>query len=324
MGSSATVRVAVIGAGAMANRVHYPALASFDDVVIAGICDLDAERLRATADAYGIVGRYAQYQQMIEETVPDAVYAIGQPHLMYDIWLWCLERRLPLYIEKPLGLTMHQARTLAYVAEQNGCVTQVGFQRRAAPITVKLRDECVKRGSIVHAVCHFYKCELRPNFGARDHLLDDSIHAIDTLRWLCGGDVVAIESTTKRIGVPDINFVAATLHFDTGATGLLVNSWSSGRRSFRVEMHAPGICAEVEPEREGYLYADGDTVGVRFDARAVANSDEFFVFGGFRAKHREFIDCLKAGTQPSSNFSDAVKTMEVAEKILAQALACGQ
>ena len=261
---------------------------------------------------------------MIAETAPDAVYAIGQPHLMYDIWLWCLERRLPLYIEKPLGLTMHQARTLAYVAEQNGCVTQVSFQRRAAPITVKLRDACVKRGSIVHAVCHFYKCELRPNFGARDHLLDDSIHAIDTLRWLCGGEVVAIESTTKRIGVPDINFVAATLHFDTGATGLLVNSWSSGRRIFRVEMHAPGICAEVEPERAGYLYADGETVGVRFDARAVANSDEFFVFGGFQAKHREFIDCLKAGTQPSSNFSDAVKTMEVAEKILAQALVHGQ
>ena len=57
MGSSATVRVAVIGVGAMANRVHYPALAAFDDVVIAGICDLDAERLRATADTYGIVGR---------------------------------------------------------------------------------------------------------------------------------------------------------------------------------------------------------------------------------------------------------------------------
>jgi predicted dehydrogenase len=323
MASSATLRVAVIGAGAMANRVHYPSLASFDDVVIAGICDLDAERLRATADKYGIAERYANYRQMIEETAPDAVYAIGQPHLMYDIWTWCLERGLNLYVEKPLGLTIHQARSLAYLAERKGCITQVGFQRRAAPIAVKLRDACLQRGPIVHAVCRFYKYEIKPNLGARDHMMDDSVHAIDTLRWLCGGDVVDIESTTKRVHVPDINFVSAVLHFDTGSTGYLLNSWSSGRRIFSAEMHAPGICAEVEHEREGYLYADGDTAGVRYDAREVAGSDELFVFGGFQAKHREFVDCLKAGQQPGSNFVDAVKTMEVAEKILARALLNG-
>jgi predicted dehydrogenase len=110
MASTTNVRAAVIGAGAMANRVHYPSLASLDDVVIAGICDLDAERLRTTADTYGIAGRYTNYRQMIEETAPDAVYAIGQPHLMYDIWMWCLEQGLNLYIEKPLGLTIHIAR----------------------------------------------------------------------------------------------------------------------------------------------------------------------------------------------------------------------
>ncbi len=46
-------------------------------------------------------------------------------------------------------------------------------------------------------------------------------------------------------------------------------------------------------------------------------------FGGFQAKHREFVDCLKAGTQPSSCFADALKTMDVAEKILAQATLAG-
>ena len=28
-----------------------------------------------------------------------------------------------------------------------------------------------------------------------------------------------------------------------GATGYVLNSWSSGRRIFRVQMHAPGVCA---------------------------------------------------------------------------------
>ena len=52
----------------------------------------------------------------------------------------------------------------------------------------------------------------------------------------------------------------------------------------------------------------------------MAGSDELYVYGGFQAKNREFIDAVKAGRQPGSHFGDAVKTMEVAEKILAQAL----
>lgn len=314
------VRVAMIGAGAMANRVHYPSLASFDDVEIAAICDLDPARLNATADKYGVAGRYQDWRRMVEEVAPDAVYAIGPPHLMYDIWVWCLSQGLNLYIEKPMGVTLHQAQMLAHLAEKHGCITQVSFQRRSCPMVVKLYQECRRRGPIVHAVCEFYKCSMEPFLGAGSHMMDDGVHAIDTLRWMCGGEVVRVQSLTRRVLVPDINFISAMLHFDNGAVGVMLNSWTSGRRIFRVQMHAPGICAEAEHEGKGRLYADGDTTGVEFDTREVAGSDEFHVYGGFRAKHREFIDCLKAGRQPGSNFSDAVKTMEVADRILAQAL----
>ena len=314
------VRVAMIGAGSMANRVHYPSLASFEDAEIAAICDLDPHRLHTTADRYGIEKRYSKYRRMIEEIAPDAVYAIGQPHLMYDVWMWCLSQGLNLYIEKPMGLTIHQARALAHVAEKQGCITQVSFQRRTCPMVVQLRTECLKRGPIVHAVCIFYKCNIEPFLGARDHMMDDGVHAIDTLRWMCGGEVVEVQSLTKRVLVPDINFIAALLHFDNGATGVLMNSWTSGRRIFKVEMHAPGICVEAEHEGKGVLYADGDTEGVEVDTREVAGSEEFFVFGGFQAKNRDFIDAVKSGGQPGSHFSDALKTMEVAETISARAL----
>jgi len=313
------VRVAMIGAGNMANRVHYPSLASFDDVEIAAICDIDTERLNGTADKYGVRGRYTDYRKMVEEIAPDAVYAIGPPDVMYDIWMWCLEEGLNLYIEKPMGITLHQARALAYTADKHGCITQVSFQRRSCPMVYKLWQECLKRGPIVHAVCRFYKCAISPYFAARDHMMDDGVHAIDTLRWMCGGEVVAIHSVSKRVLVPDLNFLSALLEFDNGATGLMINSWTSGRRIFAVEMHAPGICVEAEHEGKGILYADGDTKGVEYDTRDVAGSDENYVYGGFQAKNREFIDCLKAGTQPNSHFGDAVKTMEVAVKILAQA-----
>ena len=320
----AKLRIAMIGAGGMANMVHYPSLASFEDVEIAGICDLDEERLNATADKYGIEGRYASYSKMVEDTAPDAVWAIGQPHIMMDVWMWCLSQGLNLYIEKPMGLTIHMARSLAHLAEKRQCITQVSFQRRTCPMVVSLREECLKRGPMVQAACEFYKCALDPCLGARDHMMDDGVHAIDTIRWMCGGEVVDVQSQCKRVGTPDINFISALIEFDNGATGVMLNSWTSGRRVFRVQMHAPGICAEAEHEGKGRLFADGDTTGTEFDTREVAGSEEFHVYAGFAGKNREFVDAVRAKKLPGSHFGDAVKTMEVAEIILAQTLLDGK
>jgi predicted dehydrogenase len=327
-----TVRVAMIGAGRMANSVHYPSLASFDDVEIAAVCDLNPEALRATADKYNIEGRFTDYREMVSRVAPDGVYVIGQPHLMYDIWTWCLQEGLNLYVEKPLGLTWHQAQMLTHLAEKQGAITQVSHQRRTSPLLHVLRDRVLEGGPVVHAVCEFYKKGPSAMTGARDHMMDDTVHAIDTVRWMCGGgpgsqsgaEVVGIESECKRVGTPDINWIGATLHFANGATGYVLNSWCSGRRVFRVQMHGPGVCAEGDQEGDARVYADGDVVGTAYNARAVADSDETFVFGGFRAKNREFITSLKTGEEvTSSPFRDAVKTMEVAEKILARALLGG-
>jgi predicted dehydrogenase len=311
------VRIAFIGAGSMANTVHYPSLASFDDVELAAICDLDPARLNATADKYGVTGRYADYRQMIEEVAPDGVYAIGQPHLLYDLWVWLLQNKQNLYIEKPMGLTLHQAQMLEYLAAEAGVITQVSFQRRVCPLLVELRRRIAERGPITHAAVEFFKCEPRPMFGARDRMMDDTVHSIDTVRWMVGGEVVGLESQCRRIGTPDINWIAATLHFDGGGTGFLVNSWTSGRRVFRVQMHGLGMACDAEVEGLGHLYADGDYGGECFDTKVVAGGEELYVFGGFRAKNREFIDSLKTGVEvTSSPFRDAVKTMAVAERIL--------
>jgi virulence factor len=315
---SSRLRVAMVGAGSMANRVHYPSLAGFDDVTIEGICDIDRARLDATADRYGIEGRYVDYRQMVEQVAPDAVYVIGQPHIMYDIWTWCLRHGLNLFVEKPPGITLHQARALAALAEAHGCLTQVGFQRRSSPMYRRMREACLERGPVTMAVCTFYKCAPEPYLEARDHMMDDGVHAIDTLRWACGGEVVHVDASLRRVGVPDVNMICALLHFDNGATGVLLNNWSSGRRTFFLEIHASGICAEGEHEGQGHIFADGDVKGVELDAKEEAGSDEFHIYGGFAAKSREFLDAVKTGTQPSSCFGDAVKTMEVAERVLSE------
>jgi predicted dehydrogenase len=319
------VRVAMIGAGSMANSVHYPSLASFDDVAFAGVCDLDRELLADTADRWGIERRYTDYRKMVEEVAPDGVYAIGQPNIMFDIWVWCLQQGLNLYIEKPMGLTRHQAIVLTDLAEKRGVITQVNHQRRSAPLLVRLREECLRRGPITHAVCEFFKSEPEPRYHTRDHMMDDCTHSIDTVRWMCGGEVTGVDSRCRRIGTPDINWIGAMLHFDNGATGFVISSWTSGRRVFRVQMHAPSVYVDAEVEGTARLYADGDLDGVAYDTREVAGSEERYVYGGHRAKNREFIDSIKRGRDvTSSPFRDCVKTMDVAERILAHAALAGE
>jgi len=316
--NDAYIRLVVVGAGHMANRVHYPALASFVDVKIEAICDRNIDKLQRTAKKYNINNTYHDYKKMVEDIAPDAVFAIGPPHTMYDVWMWCLENGLNLFIEKPLGLTLHQARSLAYMSELHGCITQVCFQRRSSPILQKLVLECKARGQITYASVEFIKNFPKPFLGARDHMMDDGVHAIDTLRYICGGEVVGIHSVTRRIAVPNINFFTALLEFDSGVNGHLHCNWISGYRMFRVGIHGLSICADADLEGMGYLYEDGGANRREFNARQIAGSADEIDFCGFREKIRDFLDCIRSAKQPGSNFSDALKTHIIAEKILAR------
>ena len=322
------LKVVMIGAGGRANQVIYP---SFDNlqkqgkVEIVGICDINLDNLNKTADKYNIEKRYGEggifdYRKMIDELKPDAAVAIGQPNIMYDIWRECLERRLHLYIEKPLALSIHQARALTAIAERNNLVTQVSLQRRYTPMIANLRDECMKRGQMTHVVCKFYKCEPNDMLGARDHMMDDTVHAIDTLRWMADSEVAEVQSFTNRIKTVDINFIMAQLIFKNGCVGHLMNNWSSGKRIFAVEMHAPGIFVEAEHETKGYMYTNGSLTPVEFSASEVAGSDETYIFTGVLAAAEDFVNCCINGGRPMCAFESAVNTMKVAEIILAQSL----
>ena len=315
------VRICMIGAGMMANKVHYPSLASFENVDMVGICDLDEQKMKKTADQYGIPNRYYSYRQMLEEQKPDGVYVVMPPQYMYDIVRAGISGGFHIFMEKPMGMSLHQARTLARLAEDNGVITQVGHQRRTSPLLNTVLDKCREHGPVNHAVVEFYKCDMEPMVSAADHLHDDSSHCVDTLRWICGGEVVKVDSCFKRIGTPDINWVQSTIQFDNGATGILINSWASGRRVFRAEVHCLGAYADIELENKAHFYENGDYEGVEYDCREVAGGTEFYEYGGFLQKSREFIDSIRTGKyRTSSPFSDVLKTMEVLEKIVAQSV----
>ncbi len=322
------LRIALIGAGQRARQVILPALTHEADARLEAVCDIDPARREAACRDFCIPRAYGSdvhdYRRMAEEVRPDAVLCIGQPHLMYDVWVWCLQQGLPLMIEKPLGLTLHQARALAHLAQAKGVPTQVSFQRRYAPVAAQALATCRARGAVTHALCRFYKCDPRPFLGARDHMMDDTVHSIDTLRAVCGGGVASVVSDVRRVGTPDVNFISAVLRFDNGALGHLINSWTSGKRIFCVEIHAPGIYAEVEHEVAARVYADGNLTPVTIDAKDAAGSQRLEAYTGVSAALADFLHSIRTGTPAQCCFADAAKTMEVAETILAQALLAGE
>jgi len=317
-----SVRVALVGAGGMANGVHYPSLSEMKDVRMAAICDLVPEKAHETAERFAIPKVYADYRTMLEEVKPDAVYVLMPPHQLFDVAVDVLKRKHHLFIEKPPGVTAYQTRQLARHAKRNKVIGMAGFQRRYVPLINTLKKKVEARGPIHTAEVNFIKFATDVDYydGAIDILSCDAIHAVDTLRYLCGGDVVSVASSVRAIDADEANASYALIVFSTGATGLLKTNWACGHRVFSVEMHTTGASAYAEPDVGGALYRDGATESERYDPGECAKSDAMWRRLGFFGENRHFIDCIKKGRQPRSSFEDAAATMELVERIYHSAI----
>ncbi|HGE72115.1 TPA: Gfo/Idh/MocA family oxidoreductase [Candidatus Poribacteria bacterium] len=311
------VKVGMIGAGGLANAVHYPSLAEFNDVEISAICDLDTNRLKNTAEKYKIEKTYTDYKKMIKEVDLDAVYIIMPPHHLFDLVIQCLNSKLNVFIEKPPGVTSEQTRNMAITAEKNGCLTMVGFNRRFIPLLVEAKKRVLERGEMIQCVATFYKNSIGagPYYaGAIDILTCDAIHAVDALRWM-GGEVVSVASDIRSIYAEYDNSFNALMRFENGGTGILLTNWVVGKRVHTFEMHAKGISAFVNGDDNAFIYSDNKEEPLVLKAKEVAGSSENYKYYGFYNENRHFIDCIKQGKMPETNFADAFKTMELVNHI---------
>ena len=310
------IRLALIGAGNMANSAHYPSLAEFPDVEMAGLCDLVEEKLITTAKKFKIKHTFTDYKKMLDEIKPDSVYILMPPHLLFDLVIESLNRRLNVFIEKPPGITTEQTKNMARLAEKNNCLTMVGFQRRFCPVIVEARKKVEERGPIIQCVARFMKNYFAGPYynGAIDILTSDAIHAVDILRWM-GGEVKKIVSSVKNFYAEYKNSFNALLEFENGAVGMLLANWVTGKRIFQVEMHAKGISAFAEPDDKAVIYKDNEEKGEIILTQEAVKSKEKHKYTGFFAENRHFINCLKEGKQPMTNFADSVRTMELVDRI---------
>ncbi|HOK55776.1 MAG TPA: Gfo/Idh/MocA family oxidoreductase [bacterium] len=254
---------------------------------------------------------------MLDENEFDGVYIIMPPYHLYDIVIDALNRKLNVFIEKPPGITKFQTQNMADLAIKNNCKTMVGFNRRFIPLLRKVKEIVEKKGPIIQVVSTFYK-NMYPNFlyynGAVDILTCDGIHAVDTLRWLCG-EVKKIKSVIKSYFSNIPNAFNAIIEFEKGATGILLTNWTVGKRIHTFEIHSLGISAFVDCNDRAIIFKDNREEPEIFSAFDITKSKQFHRFYGYYNENRHFIECIKNDKEPECNFTDAVKTMELVEEI---------
>ena len=321
------VKVAVIGCGSLANAMHYPSLASFEDVEIVGACDLDAGKLERTAVKFDIKSTFSDYREMLNQTHPDAVYALMPPHHLFDVAMDVMSEGYNLFVEKPPAVTTLQTEAMARLAESKGLITGVGFQRRYHPMARACWEEVKQKGEINQVLSCFYKNlgpqDVHPYYrGVIDILRCDAIHALDALRYYSGlSEVRSVASEVRNLDCWYAVSFNSLVVFENGVVGIFLANWRTGRRIFRFEFHAAEATAFVEIDGEGRVWKDNQREAA-FTANFAeyAGSDQNFVNQGFQAEARAFIDAVVSGTPPHNNLQDALKTMQLADMIFENAI----
>ena len=311
------VNIALIGAGGMANGVHYPSLRECEDVNLVGLCDLVPSKLQSTAERFEIDQTFTDYREMLEKTSPDGVYILMPPQHLFPLAIHCLSQQLHVFIEKPPGVTLYQTKEMALAAEKNDCKTMVGFNRRFIPLLQKVKAIVEAKGPIIQCMSTFHKNTPNALYydGVIDVLTCDAIHAVDALRWLGGGEVKAVASDINSFYSERENSFNALVKFTSGASGYLCTNWAVGGRIHTFEMHAGGISAYINPDAGGCAVLHTSEGTTEITPEEAADSDSLHRAYGFYGESRHFVDCIQQNEQPLTCFSDAVKTMELVTAI---------
>jgi predicted dehydrogenase len=311
-----TIHVAFIGAGDMANAVHYPSVAKHPNAKLVAVCDLDERRREETASKYGIAGKYSDYRQMFEHEKIDAVYVIMSPRFVRQIILDCLAAGKHVFTEKPLGVSAAEARELASAAEKHRRITAVAFNRRHSAVLVEARRLVEQNGPINTVMAEFHK-NMKENYEQNkvSIIRSDVIHVIDVMNWI-GGEVAGCHSYVDRLQGEDwLNNFNAIVRFKRGAVGVLSANRKNGNRYERFEFHGNGISAYVRAPEMAEIYESGKKEPKILKGAELCGTDEFRVVYGYDAETKHFIECVASGKDCENNFTSAVRSAELAERI---------
>ena len=203
------LRAGVVGAGVFGGY-HAGKYASLPDVAFVGVLDMDGPRAQALAGKHGVqafTDADAFFSQL--DVVTIAAPAVAHAGLAQT----ALERGLHVYVEKPLALTVADARALVHLAQAKGVVLAAGHQERAIfkamglldVAEAPLRIEAVRRSSYYPGRGTDVSC-----------VLDMMIHDFDLALALNPADPAEVKSAGRIEHGPHLDEVFCEVGFSGG------------------------------------------------------------------------------------------------------------
>lgn len=301
------MRIGIIGAGRIANSVYFPMLAHRENTAVC-IMSKHRENAESACKKYSFDASAATLEQMLS-WAPDMVILLT-PKQVRSIYLdILLEKGIPVYCEKPLAMTLEECRHIVGLAAKTGTPMTVGFNRRWAVPVVEARN-AFGHNSPELVVCEKYKEQL--DYRAT---LENAIHMVDTMRFLCG-ECRSVEAQARIATDPmHESLCTAQLSFENESVGLLSTSRCAGTWFERIAMIGKDennhhiTCEIIMPDRLT-IWSDGHLERENHYTATDA---------GFQQGLESFIQCLKDKKKPANSVEDAYRTHLLLHEILHKA-----
>lgn len=131
------LRLGLIGAGAVTELHHLPAIAASPAVTAAAIVDPDERRAADLARRFAIP-TVAAAAEAVAGSI-DAAIVAAPNHLHAAITIAMLERGVPVLVEKPMALSAAECDAMIAAAARGGAVLAVGLEFRFFDSTAHVR-----------------------------------------------------------------------------------------------------------------------------------------------------------------------------------------
>mgnify|MGYP000927159436 CR=1 FL=1 len=240
MTASRTLRIAVVGTGVWAQKIHYPTLAHLRGrpFSLHGICSLDQAAARELATRYSFSRVYRDLEELVADKDVDAVAVIVMPRALPAVLARLQTMGVPLLTEKPPGADSIQAAELARTITVPHVVS---FNRRYVPLVARLREEVGKLDAPFFAEGRFYRHgRLDPDF-----IRGTGIHLINTMQHVFGAVVLASTVRRPHPSAATSNWLTEA-EFASGLHARLHFLPCTGRQVEQIEVHSAGRSLELE------------------------------------------------------------------------------
>ncbi len=330
------LRYALIGCGRIAPNHIAAAINNQDILEIAAVCDVIPERMEAVLEQLpeaerARVKRYTDYRQLLAEIKPALAAVATESGNHAKIGLDCIRAGANVIIEKPIALSLQDARELIAAAEKQDVKLCACHQNRFNKSIQKIRSavEEGRFGRMMHGAAHirwnrgkdYYEQAPWRGTWAQDGgaLMNQCIHNIDLLRWMMDSDVEEVTAYTDNLRHPYIeaeDIGMALVRFQNGAYGLIEGTTNVYPHNLEETLYLFGEDGTVKAggksvniiEEWEFRDGRGDPATIKMEFRE--NPPNVYGFG-HTPLYRDMIEAVTDGRAPYIPAAEGLKTLEL-------------